>query len=224
METQVSTRDKFSISDSLNRGWLIFRGKALLALGALMISIFVPVLLSVAGLLSEDKGLTPFFGLAHFIVTLILTSGVIKIYLLLIDGKDATISDFMMELRKVVNFALCYFLVGLIVGIGMLLFIIPGLIWFIQFYFAPYAVIDEGVGPIAALGRSSDLTRGSRWKLLGFALVVMLLNFLGASCFGIGLLVTIPVTLLSTAWVYRQLQAHTARIKAPSTVIEDLSP
>ncbi len=71
--------------------------------------------------------------------------------------------------------------------------------------FARLAIVD-GAGVIESLRRSWHLTRGAVAKLLLFALAAILVNLLGAIPFGLGLLLTIPLTLLALAHAYIKLK------------------
>jgi hypothetical protein len=64
----------------------------------------------------------------------------------------------------------------LIGGIGLLLFIVPGVIAILALYVAIPACAVEGVSAPAAIRRSLELTRGQRWRLLGLLVVVMLMS------------------------------------------------
>jgi len=44
--------------------------------------------------------------------------------------------------------------------------------------------------------------------LLRFAIILIGINMLGALCFFVGLLVTIPISMVAMAHVYRQLQTR----------------
>jgi len=72
----------------------------------------------------------------------------------------------------VLGAAIC---LGLGVGFGTLLLIVPGIILWTMWYVAIPACVLEGIGPFEALSRSSFLTSGSRWKVLGLALVIVLI-------------------------------------------------
>ena len=75
-------------------------------------------------------------------------------------------------------------------------------------------VIDKGLPPIEALRESARLTKGKRWKLLGFAVCMILLNILGAIALGVGLLVSMPISMLATMRAYRALsKAGAAHVK-----------
>jgi uncharacterized membrane protein len=66
--------------------------------------------------------------------------------------------------------------------------------------------VDRNAGALASIGESFRLVQGSFWSVLGFLVLGFFLNLLGALLFGLGLLVTIPVTSLSLTYLYRRLQ------------------
>ena len=63
-------------------------------------------------------------------------------------------------------------------GLASLLFLVPGIIVILMWYVAVPVCIVEGRGPIASLGRSRELTKGSRWKLFGIVIVITVASFL----------------------------------------------
>lgn len=63
--------------------------------------------------------------------------------------------------------------------IGMVLLIIPGLIASVVWAVATPAMVAEGLGPIEALRRSADLTRGLRWRIFGLAVVIGIADMVG---------------------------------------------
>ena len=90
-------------------------------------------------------------------------------------------------------------------ALGLLLLIVPGIIFGLMFMFATILVIDRELGPIEAMKESNRVTRGYKWNLLGLVLVLALVNLLGALALFVGLLVSVPVTLLALMHVYRVL-------------------
>lgn len=105
-------------------------------------------------------------------------------------------------LKKLLPFAGCQILYFLIVSVGLLLFIIPGIIWFLQFLLFPYFIIEQGKGPLEALKESRRITRGYKGKIFVFCLLALLLDILGALFFGIGLFITLPLTWVAQARIY----------------------
>ena len=65
---------------------------------------------------------------------------------------------------------------GLIVGVGTLFLVIPGLIFMCMLYVAVPAAVIEAPGIGGALGRSRDLTDGHRLAIFGLALALGLAN------------------------------------------------
>ena len=83
--------------------------------------------------------------------------------------------------------------------------IVPGIIWGIQYMFFSYFIIDEDLGPMEALKRSAAITEGAKWDLFLFGLLLAGINLLGALCLLVGLIATIPATMLAFAFAYRRL-------------------
>ena len=90
-------------------------------------------------------------------------------------------------------------------ALGLVLLIVPGIIFGLMFMFATILVIDRELGPIEAMRESNRVTRGHKWTLLGLVLVLALVNLLGALALFVGLLVSVPVTMLALMHVYRIL-------------------
>ncbi|HWI29647.1 MAG TPA: hypothetical protein VN668_21915 [Stellaceae bacterium] len=72
-----------------------------------------------------------------------------------------------------------YILMGLAVGIGFALVIVPGLILAAMFSVALPACVVEKLGPFDSLIRSVELTKGNRWRVFGIVIVLYVANVLG---------------------------------------------
>jgi uncharacterized membrane protein len=75
----------------------------------------------------------------------------------------------------------------------------------LMFMFTTFLVIERELGPIEALKESNRITRGHKWNLLGLLLMLILVNLLGVLALIVGLLVSVPVTMLALTHVYRVL-------------------
>jgi hypothetical protein len=78
----------------------------------------------------------------------------------------------------VIGAAIC---AGILVGIGFVLFVIPGLILLTMFFVIVPVCVVEGMGPIQSLGRSSTLTKGYRWRIFAIYLVPGLIIAIAAA-------------------------------------------
>jgi hypothetical protein len=63
---------------------------------------------------------------------------------------------------------------GLAVGIGFLLLIVPGLVLAVALCFAPLFLIDRGVGIFGALQGCWELSSGYRWRIGGLLVLIVL--------------------------------------------------
>ncbi len=63
-------------------------------------------------------------------------------------------------------------------GFASILFFVPGIIVYLMWLVAVPVCIVEERGPMASLGRSRELTRGSRWKLFGIVMVIAVASWL----------------------------------------------
>jgi hypothetical protein len=79
------------------------------------------------------------------------------------------------------------FVGGVLMLLGMILLIIPGLILNSMWFVGVAACVVERLGPWASLRRSRELTKGYRWKLFGLTLLVLVA---GLSSSGIASLLT----------------------------------
>jgi hypothetical protein len=70
----------------------------------------------------------------------------------------------------IVGLVICAYLA---IWIGLILLIVPGIILGIMWYVATPVCVVEQKGPLASLGRSSELTKGHRWKIFGMVLLLI---------------------------------------------------
>lgn len=179
--------------------------------------VFFIVLLIIVGVLSggssavsesfkEDSPAIVF--VINFVTTIlgiILGMGVIKIALTFVDGGKGRFGDLFSQYRLFFKYLMGSILYGLIVLAGLILLVIPGIIWGIKFQFYSYLIVDKGMGPIEAIKKSGQMTSGVKLNLFLFSLLLGLVNAAGALLLGIGLLWSIPTSWVATAWVYRKL-------------------
>ena len=134
--------------------------------------------------------------------------GALKIFLKMHDRKSFEYSDlWSAEDKTFVNFLLGMILYMAIVVGGLILFIVPGIYWGVKYSQMQYLLVDKQMKPKEALKESARITKGSKWNIFFFMILVCLINILGAIIFGIGLLWTIPATSLASVYVYKKLES-----------------
>lgn len=108
-------------------------------------------------------------------------------------------------LKKFIYYILAMCLVGLSILGGFILFIIPAIIFAVRLALVKFIAIEKDLKPMAALKESKRITKGNRWKLFGFFVIMTLINILGFICLVVGVLFTAPLTALTLAVIYKKL-------------------
>jgi hypothetical protein len=73
---------------------------------------------------------------------------------------------------------------SLFLGLATALLVIPGLILYVMWFVATPVCVVEQLGPFRSLGRSRQLTKGYRWKILGLQLVILIPVFVVGAILG----------------------------------------
>ncbi len=197
----------FSKREALSIGWQTFKGRWKLLIGVTLFSAvtnFSPGVFQTVGQ-DTNSSVAIVFLIVMWIFQILLSLGVLRIAITLIDKKNATFGDLFSQHRHILHYLFGSILYGLIVAVGLVLFIVPGIIFAVRMQLWPYAMVDKHIGPVASLKASWRMTKGHVINLFLFNVLVVLVTILGAILLGLGLLVATPVTMLATAWVYRKL-------------------
>jgi len=199
----------FLIKESIKYGWNKCKEHMELIL-------FTTLLILAVGILSGDLGDNKrgidfsMLWLIGTIFSIIIRIGYTKIFLRIHDGESPKFVEIFQEYRTFWKYlGVCVLSVLAFVG-GLILLIVPGIIWAVRFSFSSFIVVDTKVGPVAAMKESYAITKGSFWKVLLFWITIGLFNLLGLIALGIGLLVTVPVSTLASVYVYRLLSQRKA--------------
>lgn len=199
---------KFSIGEALKYGWESFKAKTGFFIGltvAVALIAIIPDLIA-DKLFHDSKVLLFISQLILRVLGLFVGMVTTRISLDLYDNGDTDLAARIPELLpQVPMYLVGKILYGVIVLIGLILLVVPGIILSFMLLYVGYLMIDRHLGPIEALKLSKEVTAGSKWKLFLFSLVIALVNLAGVVALVVGLLVTVPVTLMASAYVYRQL-------------------
>lgn len=196
--------NSFSKKEAITFGWGKFKQNWTLLVGVFA---FIGVLSFAFESIDEDMYLPAFLlvMLVGILVQTWLEMGATRIVLDVHDDKDVEFRDLFGQASLLWRFLFAEILAGIIVFVGLLLFIIPGVIAAVGLFLIPYIVIDKGLGPVEAIKDSWRLTKGHKWNIFWFIILLILLNLVGALAFGVGLLATLPVSFVATVYVYRWL-------------------
>lgn len=118
-------------------------------------------------------------GLAFFLVYMALSSilqaALVRATIQDLNGQKPTFGDALSRaLALLVPIIGLSILMSLGIGIGFMLLIIPGLYLAVRWSAAVPVLVHERLGVLASLKRSSQLTDGNRWRILGLLIVVII--------------------------------------------------
>ena len=85
-----------------------------------------------------------------------------------VAGRSLSVGDALARaLRRAPALAGTIILQGLAAAVGLVLFVVPGLVLFCTYAVAGPVCVIEGLGPIESLSRSAVLARGDGWRVFG---------------------------------------------------------
>ena len=195
----------FSKKEALAFGWQRFKERPFFLVGLVLLTTIISGITGSVADQIDSGAASAIVNLLDFAIQIIIGMGMTLILLRVYDQVETDYGDIVEPLRLFWKYLVMTVLVLAVVLLGFVIFIIPGIIAAIALSFASYLIIDRNMGPIESIKESLNITHGHRWNLFIFGLIVFFLNIVGAMFFGVGLLVTVPVSALATVHVYRWL-------------------
>jgi uncharacterized membrane protein len=207
MRESGMSEERFNISDAVKFGWETMKKNIWFFIALLIIAFLIK---SIPGAIAQYAGSEfPFISYAlmlmGWLLGFIVEMGLVKISLQFCDGIKGKLDDLLSSLDILLPFIAASIIYTMIIFAGMLLLVVPGIIWGIKFSLYPYFIVEKKLGPINALKASSRATMGAKWDLLLFGLLLGLINIAGFFVFLVGLFATIPTSMVACAYVYRRL-------------------
>ena len=216
---------EFSPGAALRFGWATFKkrpgffilaGLVILLISAAVSAVTTGIDATISGSADEPSIVGSLLNTA---LGVLVSMGATAFYLHAHDNPEGATLSSLWHPRPFWKYLLASLLLGITIAIGFLLLIVPGIIFTLMFLFTTFIVIDREFGPIEAMKESHRITRGHKLPLLGFLLLLMLINLGGLLAFVVGLLVTIPVSSLAVTHAYRVLGGRAAPDAAMPTSV-----
>ena len=91
-------------------------------------------------------------------------------------GRSTWLNSLQVGFRRFFPIIGLAFVMYFLVGLATILLIIPGLILLTMWFVATPVCVVENLGPIKSMRRSSQLSKGHRWKIFGLILLVAVLG------------------------------------------------
>jgi hypothetical protein len=204
------TGDPISIRQTFNFVWPIFKKRFGLFTAVLLTIFGAWVTLEIVVIAGQRFGIL-LWAVAH-LAFLILVAGVevgfLQICLALSDGGEPKFFDTFTHLTLGPKFLAGQVLYLLMVVIGLLLLVIPGVYLGVRYALFGFCLATGETNLARSFRHSAILSTGAKSYLLRIFVVLFVLNVFGASLLGLGLFITIPLSVLIMTAVYRQLSAR----------------
>lgn len=217
----------FSVGTAFGWGWRKFRenlGPFMLVALVIVAVMLVLGTIRVAVVAGTDAAIDPatgqvenaglfgtslFFGLllalVQFVVSVVVSAGIIKGALDITQGRPLEIGT-MFRGFSLGQLVIAAILTSLLTFVGLIACIVGAFVVAFFLSFTTYFIVDEGQSATSAMRASFDFTKANAGDLLLLFLAIIGANILGACLCGVGLLVSVPVTILAQAYAYRALR------------------
>ena len=189
---------KFSKGEAVRFGWTIVMAN----LGLAIVAVIIVLVINAFPVYTESAVVA----LVSAFFTMVVALGVMRMALRFVDGERGELIDLFAKIPLIVPYLIASIIVGLVTTAGFILLVIPGIYWGLRLQFFGWVIVDKEVGALEATRVSWEITRGSAWQLFLMWWLLFFVNVLGFLVIGIGLLVTVPLSLVAMGHVYRTLE------------------
>lgn len=188
---------KFSVGDKIKEAWPLYKEN----FGMFILMVIISF---VTQSLGNEKHL--FLAFVSFIVSILVSYVWIRSIINLVDKKE--FKPFEKEsfpsISQYWNFLKTVFLSTLVIIVGVIFLIIPGLYLSGRLMFASYISVEKNQGARKSIRESWDMTKDFGWKIFGKGLLVGLFILAGLIALFFGVFITYPIGVIVLVMLYRE--------------------
>jgi hypothetical protein len=144
------------------------------------------------------------FSLINLVVTSAISIILIRAVLMIVDGKQMDTAA-LFSTDNLGQYIVGALLVALGTWIGLILCVIPGIIFAFLAYYWNFFIVDKGLEPVDAIKASIDMVKENVGTVLIWAIVAFLITAIGFALCCVGAIVAVPVVFIGNAYLYRRL-------------------
>ncbi len=157
----------------------------------------------------------------EYVIISMLELGVVNAVLLVVLGKSDTVKlrlGYNISLLNFFNILLGSIIFLIIVSIGTIFCVLPGIYLACRLMMYKYIILNENVNAIDALQRSWQITEDNGLKIFLLWVLLILINILGLILCCVGMFITYIITYFAIAICYKKL---TEQDQVATTIIND---
>lgn len=195
-----------TVGQTFERSWLSVKDQIALVAGlslVVMLGLFAASSLPVVG----------------WALNAVIGVGYIACLLRVRRGESFEFADFLwafQNMNRLIHVILAAILVFVAAVFGTILMIIPGIWIYVMLSLTTVVQVKGDLDGVIAVKSSYNLVEGHWWRVFGVLLFILGLNLLGALCFMVGLLVTMPLSYLMLIEITEDLQRLKGTAAAPT--------
>ncbi|MFV2032765.1 MAG: hypothetical protein ACC663_09735 [Gammaproteobacteria bacterium] len=217
VEAAIAGDIEISMSKTMGEAWRNLKGfkfKTLIALLLYMLVAIVASLLSIPvifglGAIGADQNSATIVGsLIQMVASLAIMPMFIGIHIMGMrhaENKSVSVGSIFGYFNRAPRVILCYLLMTIMIMLGMVLLILPGIYLMFAYMFALPLVVEKNMPAWRALETSRKALTRKWFSIFGVLLLIGLVNSLAILTLGIAWVWTIPWSVLTMSMIYTRL-------------------
>jgi uncharacterized membrane protein len=151
----------------------------------------------------EEEMYSNLFNVVYgFLVLAPVSYGCSWVFLKAVRDEAFRVTDMFFAFQQIGQVILANILVAVIVVLGMVMLVVPGIIFACKLAFVPYLVMDEKMSATDAVKKSWEMTKGYSWTIFRMGVVSFFVIILGVICLVVGIIPAIIWISLAFAGIY----------------------
>lgn len=127
----------------------------------------------------------------YFAIASVFSYGIVYVFLKAVRKQDIVFEETISGFKTYSRAVLSRLLLFLIVGLGAVLLIVPGVFLACRLSFVPYLIMDKKHGVVESIKISFYMTKGYFWTIFGMGILSFVIIMLGLVLLGVGILISL---------------------------------
>ena len=174
-----------------------------------------PIIIGLMAMGADETSAGLIGTLLQFVISIAILPVFIGIHILGMrhaQNRSTTATAIFGYFSKIPALFLCYFIMIMMIALGMVLLVLPGIYLLIAYMYAMHLVVEKDMPAWRALETSRKAITRVWFRFAGLYLLILIINMLAAIPLFIGLIWTVPWSVLTMSMVYTRIfgaEAHT---------------
>lgn len=197
---------KFMISEVFRTSWKCTKSQIWVLAGLFIGYIIISMIMSLFAMPAQNSIAGQIIvNLITVIFSCLFMLGYFKNIFQALDDEEPQFSAYGQQSRKILTYLIASLLYGIVVGLGTVLLIVPGIYLGLRLQFFMAFIVEEDTGIIESLKRSWEITEGQVMQLFLLTLCMIGVYLLGFILLIVGIFVAIPLVYTMHCDSFRKL-------------------